>query len=172
MRWIAAKKQSLDGRQNCNSWGRLRQSLLQSSQLRKNCRIDLILATQRDNDRPLRVFAANQWNHMFKHDAKPAHQPSLFKQTIFWWITARLGKLKTGSATKACGPNCNPRGLNWNPLGPNYNPWGPNYNPWGPNYNPWGPNYNRWGPNYNPRQRNDIRGWKYVFFFTGRRNNW
>ena len=60
--------------------GRLRQSLLQ---LRKNCRIDLILARQRDNDRPLCVFAADQWNYIFKHDAKPAHQPSLFKQTIF-----------------------------------------------------------------------------------------
>ena len=33
---------------------------MQSSQLRKNCRINLILAIQRDNDRPLRVFAANQ----------------------------------------------------------------------------------------------------------------
>ena len=120
-----SKKQFLDSRQNCNSWGRLRQSLLQSSQLRKNCKIDLILAIQRDNDRPLCVFAADQWNYIFKHDAKPAHQPSLFKQTIFWWITARLGKLKTGSGTKACGPNCNPRGLNWNPLGPNYNPWRP-----------------------------------------------
>ena len=80
---LQQKKQSLDGRQNCNSWGRLRQSLLQSSQLRKNCRIDLILARQRDNDRPLCVFAADQWNYIFKHDAKRAHQPSLFKQTIF-----------------------------------------------------------------------------------------
>ena len=52
----------------------------------------------------------------------------------------------------------------YNPWGPYYNPWGQNNNPLGPNYNPWGPNYNPWGPNYNPRQRNDIRGWKYVFF--------
>ena len=54
----------------------------------------LILATQRYNDRPLSVFAASQWIYLFKHDAKSGHQPGFFKQTIFWSITARLGRIK------------------------------------------------------------------------------
>ena len=76
----------------------------QSSQLWRNSRNDPILATYRDNDRPICVFAANQWIYLFKHDAKSGHQPGFFKQTIFWWITAMevhsWGELKTGTGTK------------------------------------------------------------------------
>ena len=51
-----SKEQSLDGRQNCSNWGRLRQSLLQSSKLWRNCRIDPFLAIYRDNDTPQMSF--------------------------------------------------------------------------------------------------------------------
>ena len=78
---LQQKSKVFNGRQNCNSWGRLWQSPLKSSQLWRNCRFDPNLAIHRDNDRPLLVFADNQWKYLLKH-SQDINQASSNKQSF------------------------------------------------------------------------------------------